>query len=85
MNFLISVDQLFNSILGGSCDETLSSRTHRKAQSSTAWAAFEELVDLIFWWDRDSQGRKHCELAYMVEMVGGHMPKAMIVNNLKNN
>ncbi len=84
MNILISVDQLFNALTGGSCDETLSSRTHRRAQSSDAWAVLEELIDFVFFWDMDSQGRRHCELAYMVEMVGGHMPKAMIVNELKN-
>ena len=83
MNFLIAVDQLFNSVTGGSCDETLSSRTHRRAASSKSWAIFEKIVNTAFFLDIDSQGRQHCELAYMVEMVGGHMPKAITLKQLK--
>jgi hypothetical protein len=83
MNLLICVDQGLNSVLGGSCDETLSSRTHRRAQSSKPWATFEKIVNAVFFLDVDSQGRRHCELAYMVEMVGGHMPKAMIQQQIK--
>jgi hypothetical protein len=77
LNFLLALDQFFNSLLRGSCDETLSSRTYRMARIKGGnWARFERLVNAIFW--RDVVGRqRHCELSYLVEMVGGHMPKAM--------
>lgn len=82
MNGLIAIDQCFNALLAGACDETLSSRTHRRAQSHACWAAFELLVNALFWFDQDSIGRRHCELAYLVEMRSGHMPKAMIRQQL---
>lgn len=77
INFLIAVDQGLNSLLCGSCDETLSSRTYRMARIKGGnWAKFERLVNALFW--RDVVGnQRHCELSYLVEMAGGHMPKAM--------
>lgn len=77
MNLLIWADQGLNSLLAGSCDETLSSRIHRRASSHKGWAVFEKLVNRMFWFDVDKEGRRHCELAYLVEMRRGHLPKAM--------
>jgi hypothetical protein len=78
INLLLAFDQLLNALLGGSCDETLSSRTYRMARiKGGAWAVFERLVNRLFWRDVDDQGRRHCELSYLVEMRRGHMPKAL--------
>ena len=77
MNLLISVDQLLNSILGGSCDETLSSRAYRQSLTNSNWMKFRKVVDRLFWFDVDSSGRKHCELSYIVEMERGHLPKSV--------
>jgi hypothetical protein len=87
MNALIALDQLLNAVLGGSCDETLSSRTHRMARLSrdkrrsrltVGWAYFEKIVDTIFWLDKGELGEGHCLLSYQVEMLRGHLPKAMV-------
>jgi hypothetical protein len=77
LNLLLVLDQLLNALLRGSCDETLSSRTYRMARIKGGnWARFERLVNIVFW--RDVLGsQRHCELSYLVEMAGGHMPKAM--------
>ena len=85
LNALIALDQLLNALLGGSCDETLSSRASRRAQSSSYWAVFQKIVDTVFYLDVDAAGHKHCELSYMVEMAGGHLPKSMVLAKLKNN
>ena len=84
MNNLIGLDQQLNSLLGGSCDETLSSRAYRMARLSeerndfpSLWCDFEQLVDWLFWFDKGPKGEGHCQLANMVELAGGHMPKAM--------
>lgn len=79
LNLALAVDQLLNALLGGSCDETLSSRTYRMASlGHRSWSLFEGFVNALFFWDKDGNGRKHCELSYLVEMNRGHMPKAMV-------
>jgi hypothetical protein len=40
------------------------------------WAVFERFVNFLFWRDVDEQGRRHCELSYIVEMNREHLPKA---------
>lgn len=83
MNLLIGLDQLANALLGGACDETLSSRTYRMARTrGGGWMRLERLVNTLFWRDVDSKGRRHCELSYLVEMRRGHMPKAMAAGSL---
>ena len=78
LNLLIAMDQLLNALLGGACDETLSSRTYRMARvKGGGWAVFERFVNALFWCDVDEQGRRHCELSYLVEMTRGHLPKAL--------
>lgn len=82
MNLLLALDQLLNALLGGSCDETLSSRTYRMARTKGgSWAMFERFVNALFWRDVDDQGRRHCELSYLVEMARGHLPKALFFNS----
>ena len=78
VNLLLAVDQLFNALLWGACDETLSSRTYRMAAlGRTKWKFAERCINTLFYKDKDAQGRRHCELAYLVEMRRGHFPKAM--------
>ena len=78
MNLLIWLDQGINALLGGSCDETLSSRTYRMARlGKLGWTIFEDSVNRWFFWDESKTGQRHCELAYLVEMRRGHMPRAM--------
>lgn len=78
MNNLIALDQQLNALLGGSPDETLSSRTYRRSQSNQGWRVAEKVIDILFFFDKGKNGEGHCELAYLVEMAHGHMPKAMV-------
>lgn len=54
INVAIAVDQLFNALLGGDLDETLSSRAAKLAKAGLRWPA--RLIDLLL-------GRGHCEQA----------------------
>ena len=79
VNMLLAIDQLFNAITGGSCDETFSSRTYRMASlEKPLWMALEKVIDILFYWDTTKEGISHCESSYLVEMNRGHMPKAMM-------
>ena len=51
-NILISLDQLVNTIAGGSPDETVSSRIGRNYTGSVA----EDVVNFLFWW----KTKNHC-------------------------
>lgn len=88
MNGLLALDQGLNALLAGSCDETLSSRTYRKAREAeergapTLWCDFEVVVDALFFWDKGGNGERHCQLANMAEMMAAHMPKAMALKML---
>ena len=53
----IGIDQTGNALLGGSEDETISSRTGRHAMEGKCWAlALEAFIDAIF-------GKGHCRAA----------------------
>lgn len=65
--FLIALDQLGNTLLGGYADETISSRCHRMETRSKAWARARVVVDLLF-------GRGHCAQAYESEMLRRQSP-----------
>lgn len=62
LNLAIALDQLANSLIGGSCDETLSARAYRED-----WLV-QHLINLLFW------DRKHCASAYESEMNGLQLP-----------
>jgi hypothetical protein len=50
LNILISIDQFANTILGGSPDETISSRVGRNAIQGKKWALIaEKVINWIFW------------------------------------
>ncbi len=63
VNILIAFDQLVNAFLGGACDETFSSRCHRKQEKSAFWKSCRILVDMLFFFDKD-----HCYTSYVVEV-----------------
>jgi hypothetical protein len=71
LNLLIAIDQLFNALLLGSADETLSSRAHR-AWRDGRWfgVVFRPLINLIFFWQKD-----HCLDAYLSEVHRQQYPK----------
>lgn len=66
----IAVDQLFNTILAGSPDETLSARTHRKRHNQP-WKALRVIIDCIFFWQT-----AHCYEAWKSEMERAQLPKS---------
>jgi len=57
--FLIALDQLFNTLIGGMADETISARAHRRQ-----WKKTEAFINWLF---RDDL---HCARAYISEMSG---------------
>ena len=57
--FLIALDQLFNTLIGGMADETISARAHRRQ-----WKKTEAFINWLFPDDL------HCARAYISEMVG---------------
>lgn len=78
LSLLIALDQLANALLWGYVDETLSSRAHRCAEKKRRWAIAEAVIDRLFWWDRQGPVR-HCELAYLAELMREHSPIKRLV------
>ncbi len=66
--FLIAIDQLFNSVLGGYADETLSARAWRM-QEYSYWSAVRKSIDSIFFWEKD-----HCKESYLNEIRRKQLP-----------
>jgi len=66
--FLIVVDQLVNVLCAGWADETLSARCWREKR----WFRF--VIDLLFWWQKDEAGRRHCEQCYWYERERKDLP-----------
>lgn len=46
--FLIAVDQVGNTLLGGWADETISSRSYRLSNRRKRWAVARKMIDFIF-------------------------------------
>ena len=69
---LIAVDQLANTVLGGSADETLSARAWRAEQKGRIFGRiFRPVIDGLFFWDAD-----HCKDSYQSELERRHLPPA---------
>jgi hypothetical protein len=69
---LIAIDQLFNALLLGAPDETLSSRAYRAEQSGKVFGKlFRPLIDLLFFFDK-----QHCYNAYISEVKKRQLPAA---------
>lgn len=66
---LIAVDQLFNTLLGGWPDETLSSRAYRLAIDGTTWPM--RCIDAVA---RIFGDVNHCEHSFDSERLGRQLP-----------
>lgn len=75
-NNAIALDQMFNALLGGSPDETLSSRAYRTEQQNKIFGRFfRPVIDLVFFFDP-----LHCYEAYMSELNRRQLPPNFIIN-----
>lgn len=76
---LIAIDQLFNALTGGGADETLSSRTYRRAvltqsKPKKRWRVLYRVINGLF---RDPH---HCETAYYSELNRKQYPEDFETN-----
>ena len=69
----IALDQLANTILGGHCDETLSSRCYRNAKKYWYAELAKIILDFLFL----PFGKNHCEESYKSELNRNHLPEGM--------
>jgi hypothetical protein len=67
LNNLIAIDQLCNTLLKGTPDETLSARSYRQRESRPFWY---KLINKIFFWQDD-----HCHDSYLSEVNRKHLPR----------
>lgn len=69
---LVAIDQLFNALIGGAADETLSSRTYRGAmlakQPRKRWRVLYRVINGLFF------DRNHCKKAYESEFTRRQYP-----------
>jgi len=66
--FLISIDQVLNTVLGGWADETLSARAWRLRERSAFWKYAMHVINAIF---LDST---HCAKSYASELMRRQLP-----------
>ena len=60
---LVALDRLLNAILGGSSDETLSSRAYRADRDGQyPGKLLRPLIDTLFFWQQD-----HCRQSFLYE------------------
>lgn len=64
------LDQGFNVVTLGYCDELFSARCHRMQGKSRAWKRTRNLVNAIFFWQED-----HCRGAFLAEMRRWDLPQ----------
>ena len=70
-NISIGIDQLFNTILMGSPDETLSARAWRTEQKGLLFGRiFRPLIDIILFFDKN-----HCYTSYISEVNKRQFPR----------
>ena len=67
---LIAIDQVFNALLGGYADETLSARIWRNQNKNRFYKVALVVVNGLFFWQAN-----HCRGAYFSEMTRKHLPK----------
>lgn len=69
---LIAIDQLFNALIGGAADETLSSRTYRGAvlakHPRKRWRIWYRVINTLF------LDANHCKTAYESEVKRRQYP-----------
>lgn len=67
---LIALDQIMNALLGGSADETLSSRAYRTEQKNRMFGVVSRpCIDLLFFFQK-----QHCYKAYLSEVNRRQLP-----------
>lgn len=66
---LIAIDQLFNTLLGGWADETLSARSWRLRETSKRWKVAHRVIDALFFFEKD-----HCYNSYVSEAMRNQLP-----------
>ncbi|OOF85156.1 DNA helicase UvrD [Rodentibacter ratti] len=71
---IIAIDQLFNAITGGGADETLSSRTYRRAiltqsKPKKRWRVLYRVINGLFF------DKNHCKTAYESEVSRKQYPQ----------
>lgn len=72
LNVLIALDQLTNTLRGGSPDETLSAAAWRTEQAGKLGGRIARpLIDLLF----SPLEANHCQAAYLSEITGKQLPK----------
>lgn len=60
----VAIDQLLNALLGGACDESLSSRAYRADRDGKLFGRFfRPVIDTLFFWQQ-----RHCYDAYLAEL-----------------
>jgi len=67
--FLIALDQLINTLVGGWADETLSARAYRCHRTKPHWRTVMYVLDAAFFW-QDA----HCSASFRSEMERLHLP-----------
>lgn len=74
LNVLIAADQLANTLLAGTPDETLSSRAYRcgilDSSPKKRWILAHTIINGLFFWQIG-----HCQQAYESEMARVHLSK----------
>ena len=71
LNLAIAIDQLFNALFAGSCDETLSSHAYRlDVERGKKLPRF--FIDTLFFFDKD-----HCYQSYLSEIERKQLPPQM--------
>lgn len=68
-NVAIAFDQLLNTLLGSTPDETLSARAYRLRLVSPAWHVAQIVIDGLFFWQQE-----HCKQSYFAEFERKHLP-----------
>ena len=58
---LISIDQVFNTLVGGWADETLSAHAFRMKEQGKPWGFLCGVINVLLW------DRRHCENSYLAE------------------
>lgn len=67
---LIALDQLFNALLRGWADETLSARAWRAYRDNKIFGKiFKPVIDTLLWFDKN-----HCFGAYKSEQLRQQLP-----------
>ena len=67
--FLIAIDQLLNTLIGGYADETLSSHAYRMELQGKPWGCLRRVIDRVFFWQQ-----QHCFQSYLSEKYRKQLP-----------